>query len=171
MKTFHELILKIEADHGPDLAEKVKRILTESEISTGLRLSDLKIKNFSAFVDKLVEKLDPAERRIFYQVLSGELKAQKNTLLELFEEKVVIRKLSVKERVGSFREVIQEVDLESAVAEASRCLKCKTPRCVIACPLNFPVPAYLSLVSKRRFEEASKLALRILPTMMICGRI
>jgi len=171
VKTFHEVILRIEADHGLDLAERIKRILMESEIPIDLRLSDLMIKNFSALADRLVEKLDPAERRIFHEVLSDGLKAQKNPLSEIFEEKIVLKKLSVEERVRSFREVVQEVDLESAVAEASRCLRCKTPRCVIACPLNFPVPAYLSLVSKRRFEEASKLALRILPTMMICGRI
>ncbi|MCD6313247.1 MAG: FAD-dependent oxidoreductase, partial [Thaumarchaeota archaeon] len=165
------VILRIEADHGLDLAEKIKKILMESEIPIDLRLSDLRIKNFSALADRLVEKLDPAERRIFHEVLSDGLKAQKNPLSEIFEEKIVLKKLSVEERVRSFREVVQEVDLESAVAEASRCLRCKTPRCVIACPLNFPVPAYLSLVSKGRFEDASKLALKILPTMRICGRI
>ena len=171
MKTFHDVILRIEADHGPGLAEKIERILMESGIPADLRLSDLRIKDFSALADGLVEKLEPDERRIFHEVMSCELKAQRNPLSEIFEEKIVLRKLPIGERIRSFREVVQEIDLESAVAEASRCLRCRTPRCVIACPLNFPVPAYLSLVSKRRFEEASKLALRILPTMMICGRI
>lgn len=171
MKTFHELILRIEASHGPDLAENIKKTLMESGVPVDLRLSDLEVKALSALADRLVEKLDPAERRIFHELLISELRAQKSPLLEIFEEKIVLKKLPPEESVRSFREVVQDVDLESAVAEASRCLKCRTPRCVIACPLSFPVPAYLSLVSKRRFEEASKLALRILPTMMICGRI
>jgi len=141
VKTFHDVILRIEADHGPGLAEKIERILMESGIPADLRLSDLRIKDFSALVDGLVEKLEPDERRIFHEVMSCELKAQRNPLSEIFEEKIVLRKLPIEERVRSFREVVQEVDLESAVAEASRCLRCKTPRCVIACPLNFPVPA------------------------------
>lgn len=171
MKTLHELILRVEADHGRDLAEKIKEILVESEIPMSLRLSDLRIKDFSALADRLVEKLDLAGRRIFHEILSSELKAQESPLSEIFEEKVILRKLPLEERVRSFREVVQDVSLESAVAEASRCLRCRTPRCVIACPLSFPVPAYLSLVSRRRFEDASRLALKILPTMMICGRI
>jgi len=40
------------------------------------------------------------------------------------------------ERVGDFREIYLEFAPESARREASRCVECKNPPCVGACPLH-----------------------------------
>ena len=75
------------------------------------------------------------------------------------------------DRAANFTEVALGLTEEMAVAEASRCLSCKKPKCVERCPVAVDIPGFLSLVKEQRFEDAAALvrARNSLPAM--CGRV
>lgn len=83
----------------------------------------------------------------------------------------IMPKLSVKERVKCFKEVALGYTEKQAIAEASRCLQCKKPRCVEGCPVNVDIPSFIRLIRDGKFKEAiSKIKERnSLPA--ICGRV
>ena len=53
--------------------------------------------------------------------------------------RVPVREQDPKVRATNFEEVCYGYDLEEATLEASRCLQCKNPRCVAACPVNIRI--------------------------------
>jgi glutamate synthase (NADPH/NADH) small chain len=75
------------------------------------------------------------------------------------------------DRAANFTEVALGLTEEMAVAEASRCLGCKKPKCVERCPVAVDIPGFLSLVKEQRLEDAAALvrARNSLPAM--CGRV
>jgi glutamate synthase (NADPH/NADH) small chain len=75
------------------------------------------------------------------------------------------------DRAANFTEVALGLTEEMAVAEASRCLGCKKPKCVERCPVAVDIPGFLSLVKEQRFDDAAALvrARNSLPAM--CGRV
>lgn len=46
-------------------------------------------------------------------------------------------------RNKNFKEVSAGYNVEMAINEANRCLGCKTPACVSACPVNVPIPQFI----------------------------
>ena len=170
MTTLLEFSEMVEAE-DPALSKSFRELLTESRLSPSLNLANLSKRELMILADLAVEKLTPEQARKLYLIFIKALREAGSNLPDVLEEKIVERKLPLDKRVHSFEEVVYEVDLESAVEEASRCLRCRTPRCVMACPLNFPVPAYLALVARRKFDQAMRLGLSIMPTLGICGRI
>lgn len=74
-------------------------------------------------------------------------------------------------RAKNFREVPYGYTEEMALAEASRCLSCKKPKCVEACPVFVPIPEFISLIQEGKFLEAAwKIKEKnVLPA--ICGRV
>ena len=50
--------------------------------------------------------------------------------------KVPVREQEPKVRAGNFKEVCYGYDTNEAMLEATRCLNCKNPRCVQACPVG-----------------------------------
>ena len=73
---------------------------------------------------------------------------------EVVKRAVPVRKLSLEERRATFKEVVLGYTAEEAIAEARRCLQCKNPPCVQACPLHIDIPGFIRLIAKGRFEEA-----------------
>jgi len=73
---------------------------------------------------------------------------------EVVKRAVPVRKLSLEERKATFKEVVLGYTAEEAIAEARRCLQCKNPPCVQACPLHIDIPGFIRLVAEGRFEEA-----------------
>ncbi len=75
------------------------------------------------------------------------------------------------ERRKNFDEVALGYLKEDALAEASRCLSCKDPKCVEGCPVNVDIPGFIKLVCEENFEGAiDKIkATNALPA--ICGRV
>ena len=47
------------------------------------------------------------------------------------------------ERVQNCEEVPLGYSDEDALAESMRCLQCKTPHCVEACPVGIDIPAFI----------------------------
>jgi glutamate synthase (NADPH) small chain len=74
-------------------------------------------------------------------------------------------------RCHNFGEVALGLDLEGALSEAERCLRCKKPRCVPGCPVGIDIPGFIAAIQHRDF----KLSYRILKTSnalpAVCGRV
>ena len=45
-----------------------------------------------------------------------------------------------KQRAANFEEVTLGYDADMATLEASRCLLCKKPKCVLGCPVGIDIP-------------------------------
>lgn len=76
-----------------------------------------------------------------------------------------------KERIKNFEEVALGYDEETAVAEAERCLNCKRPLCVEGCPVEVPIPQFISLVKSRDFQGAIQTIKTKNNLPAICGRV
>ena len=68
-------------------------------------------------------------------------------------KRVPISEQDPKERAKNFEEVCLGYTEDEAVAEASRCLNCKNPRCVSGCPVSINIPAFIQEVKNRDFEN------------------
>ena len=55
--------------------------------------------------------------------------------------------------------------------EASRCLNCKKPRCVEACPVGINIPAFIQEVISGDFAKASSIIAEDSSLPSICGRV
>jgi len=65
-------------------------------------------------------------------------------------------KQSPEMRSHTFNEVALGYTKELALAEASRCLQCKKPRCVTGCPVEIDIPGFISCVVKGDFAAGIK---------------
>ncbi len=58
-------------------------------------------------------------------------------------------------RRSNFEEVPYGYTEELAMAEASRCFKCKKPLCITGCPVNIRIPDFIKLIEEGKFIEAA----------------
>ena len=75
------------------------------------------------------------------------------------------------ERRKNFNEVTLGYTKEEALAEASRCLTCKEPKCVEGCPVNVDIPGFIDLICKEDFEGAIDKIKDTNALPAICGRV
>jgi glutamate synthase (NADPH/NADH) small chain len=76
-----------------------------------------------------------------------------------------------KERAHNFNEVALGYSGEQALAEASRCLECKSPKCVEGCPVNIDIPGFISCIKKEDFDGAID-TIKLTNTLpAVCGRV
>lgn len=75
------------------------------------------------------------------------------------------------ERRCNFDEVALGYTLEMAIAEASRCIQCKKPTCILGCPVNVRIPEFIhAVVEGDMWDAVEKLKDKnSLPA--ICGRV
>ncbi len=66
----------------------------------------------------------------------------------------------VAERTQDFREVLHAYRREDAVLEAKRCIQCRRPWCVEACPITQDCREYIRLVAAEDFDGAARVTLR-----------
>lgn len=59
-------------------------------------------------------------------------------------------------RVGDFREVLRAYSKEDAVLEAKRCIQCRRPWCVEACPISQDCREYLRLIAIEDWDGAAR---------------
>ena len=74
-------------------------------------------------------------------------------------------------RAHNFDEVALGYTEEIAVAEAQRCLNCKHRPCVEGCPVNIPIPEFISRVKERDFEGAYQTVTLASSLPAVCGRV
>ena len=74
-------------------------------------------------------------------------------------------------RNHNFEEVALGFNIQQVKIEASRCLDCKNPRCVTACPVNIDIPRFIKLILEEKYEDAYCTIYQdnILPA--VCGRV
>ncbi len=75
------------------------------------------------------------------------------------------------ERVQNFLEVALGYSPEDALKEAARCLQCKKPGCVKGCPVQVPIPEFISLIKEGRFLEACLKIKEVNLMPAVCGRV
>ncbi|MFY9717908.1 MAG: FAD-dependent oxidoreductase [Thermoplasmata archaeon] len=63
-------------------------------------------------------------------------------------------------RTGDFREVLHAYSREDAVLEAKRCIQCRRPWCVEACPITQDCKEYIRLIAADDFDGAARVTLR-----------
>jgi len=66
----------------------------------------------------------------------------------------------VDDRVGDFREVLHAYSREEAVLEAKRCIQCRRPWCVEACPITQDCREYIRLIADADFDGAARVTLQ-----------
>lgn len=86
-------------------------------------------------------------------------------------KKVPVREQDPKVRATNFEEVCLGYNEEEARAEASRCLKCKNPKCVGGCPVSIDIPGFIKEVQKGNYEEAAKVIAKSSALPAVCGRV
>lgn len=74
-------------------------------------------------------------------------------------------------RAKNFAEVCLGYTEEEAVAEASRCLNCKNPRCVTNCPVAVKIPEFIHEIKNKDFEKAAKIIAEDSSLPAVCGRV
>ena len=85
--------------------------------------------------------------------------------------RVPVREQDAKERATNFEEVCYGYNLEEAMAEASRCLKCKNPKCQTGCPVSIDIPAFIKEVEAGNIEEAYHIISNYSALPAVCGRV
>ena len=87
------------------------------------------------------------------------------------KKRVPVREQDPKVRATNFEEVCYGYDAEEAIIEAQRCLNCKNPQCVKACPVNIEIPQFVKFVAEGNFEEAARVINRNSALPSVCGRV
>ena len=75
------------------------------------------------------------------------------------------------ERACDFRPVDKGFTEEMAIAEASRCMRCKRPLCVDGCPVNIDIPLFITHIYNREFGHALDTIRESSMLPAICGRV
>ena len=85
--------------------------------------------------------------------------------------RVPVREQDPKVRATNFEEVCYGYNVEEASLEASRCLNCKQPRCVTACPVNIRIPDFIHQLLLGNFAESARIISEDSSLPSICGRV
>ncbi|MDD5892017.1 MAG: NADPH-dependent glutamate synthase [Bacteroidales bacterium] len=85
--------------------------------------------------------------------------------------RVPVREQEAKVRATNFEEVCYGYNIEEATLEASRCLNCKNPRCVGACPVGVKIPQFIAHLASGDIEAAAAKIAEDSSLPAICGRV
>lgn len=75
------------------------------------------------------------------------------------------------ERIHNFNEVALGLDLEGALHEAERCLRCKKPRCVPGCPVGIDIPGFISALAHKDIQRSFQILKSNNALPAVCGRV
>ncbi|MBE6196981.1 MAG: NADPH-dependent glutamate synthase [Rikenellaceae bacterium] len=85
--------------------------------------------------------------------------------------RVPVREQDPLVRATNFEEVCHGYNLEEASLEATRCLDCKNPRCVGACPVNIHIPDFIRAIREGDLQKAADVIHQDSSLPSICGRV
>ena len=74
-------------------------------------------------------------------------------------------------RARNFQEVALGYSEETAIAEAMRCLNCKSMPCVKGCPVNIHIPEFIEKIKEGDFEAAYQIVTESSSLPAVCGRV
>lgn len=75
------------------------------------------------------------------------------------------------ERTKDFREAVRTLELQHAVAEASRCLVCHDAPCLKGCPVGVDIPTFISRIKTGDLRGAIEAIREALVFPGVCGRV
>jgi glutamate synthase (NADPH/NADH) small chain len=84
---------------------------------------------------------------------------------------VEVPKQDPRTRTKNFKEVVLGYTEEQALAEASRCLNCKVPKCVEGCPVGVEIPGFIGLIKQKDYAGAISKIKEKNSLPAICGRV
>lgn len=85
--------------------------------------------------------------------------------------RVPVREQDPKVRAHNFEEVCYGYNLEEATTEATRCLHCKNPHCVQACPVSVKIPEFIAKVAAGDIAGAAAIIAEDSSLPAVCGRV
>ena len=85
--------------------------------------------------------------------------------------RVPVREQDPASRATNFEEVCFGYNLDEATLEASRCLNCKNPRCVAACPVGVRIPEFIAALHRGDPAGAAAVIARDSSLPSVCGRV
>ncbi len=85
--------------------------------------------------------------------------------------RVPVREQDPKVRATNFEEVCYGYNKEEAMLEASRCLNCRNPRCVTACPVGLQIPRFIAEVAAGNVAGAAAVIAEDSSLPAVCGRV
>jgi len=85
--------------------------------------------------------------------------------------RVPVREQDAKVRATNFEEVCYGYNVEEAQLEATRCLDCKNPRCVAACPVGIQIPRFIERLREGDMRGAADIISADSSLPSICGRV
>ena len=89
----------------------------------------------------------------------------------ILTQRTKLREQDPKIRSHNFQEVSLGFNLQEAQSEAQRCLHCKNPRCVAACPVGINIPGFISHIKEGNITEAAAVISRDSSLPAVCGRV
>ena len=87
------------------------------------------------------------------------------------EKRVPVREQDGKTRARNYDEVSYGYNADEAAEEAHRCLNCKNPRCVAACPVNINIPAFIAEIKNGDVKKAYEIISESSALPAVCGRV
>jgi len=95
----------------------------------------------------------------------------KRTIKTIAKTKTKIPEQDPHVRVTNFSEVALGYTEDQALAEAARCIHCKKPTCIVGCPVEINIPAFIKAIEERDYRRSYEIIKQdnILPA--ICGRV
>ena len=87
------------------------------------------------------------------------------------KQKTPIAEQDPKERCHNFKEVCLGYTLEEGIAEAKRCLQCKTAPCVKGCPVSIDIPGFIKAVAEGDMPKAAEIMGQYTNLPAVCGRV
>lgn len=85
--------------------------------------------------------------------------------------RVPVREQDPAVRAANFEEVCLGYDRDEALLEASRCLNCKNPRCVGACPVHINIPGFINALLNEGEQAAADIISKDSSLPSVCGRV
>src|SRR5664279_4825542 len=76
-----------------------------------------------------------------------------------------------RQRAANFEEVTLGYDDDMAILEASRCLQCKKPKCVVGCPVGIDIGAFIKLIGDGDPAGAIAKLKETTSFPAVCGRV
>ncbi len=85
--------------------------------------------------------------------------------------RVPVREQDPQVRATNFEEVCYGYNEQEALLEATRCLHCRNPRCVAACPVGLKIPDFIAKLREGDVAGASDVIAEDSSLPAVCGRV
>ena len=101
--------------------------------------------------------------------IRGEKPARRPRRLEI--PRTAIPEQPAKVRATNFEEVTLGYDQDMAMLEASRCIQCKKPKCILGCPVGIDIAAFIKLIGEGDPAGAIAKLKETTSFPAVCGRV